>query len=420
MASIVLSFVGQQDPVSDNTRSDGSIVTLVRHLLEQTIEIDQIVLLYTHKTRDRAELTQGWLMEPPFGLAADSIALLPVGDELSNDPVNVRWAVLAARRGLEMALEQAGGGDRIELNASSGTPVMKSAWSILQAAGYAPRSRVWQVRNPQEQRPEQQRVFQANVAVLKLEFDVRVIKQQLQDYNYSGAAVSLRESGLETPILSALLLYGHCRRSLDFRGARQAIAPVRSQVSPQWYEEVVALERRDAVALLQEAYFSAVLELKNQQFSNFLVRVSQFQEQALQYCVADYLGVDLPSLFADTEIFWSSLERQQSALYAYLGQYQVKGYPLRLAGFPSRLVLLAILEFGQDERLAALGVLGQFCERRNRYVHQFEGVSELTQTSESLRAMRSLLDELNGNTESNPFNRLNQAIEEQLAAVMQE
>jgi hypothetical protein len=419
MASIVLSFVGQQDPVSDNTRSDGSIVSLVRHLLEQTIEIRQIVLLYTHGTRDRAELTQGWLTDPPFQLSADSISLLSVGDELSNDPVNVRWAVLAARRGLEKSQEQMESGDRMELNASSGTPVMKSAWSILQAAGYAPRSRVWQVRNPKEQRPGQRRVFQANVSVLKLEFDRRVMRQQIQDYNYSGAAVLLRESKLETPILSALLQYGHCRRSLDFRRARQAIAPVRQQVAPQWYSEIMALERRETVALLQEAYFSAVVELKNKQFSNFLVRVSQFQEQALQHCVAKHLGFGLPTAYSETEAFWQRL-KQQPALYAYLKTDRSSGYELKLDGFPNRLVLLAILEFKNDERWEPFRSLGQFCERRNRYVHQFEGISELPQTSDSLRAMRSLLDSLNGNTENNPFNRLNQAIEEQLAAVMQE
>ena len=34
MASIILSFVGNQDPESKQTREEGSIVTLIRHLFK--------------------------------------------------------------------------------------------------------------------------------------------------------------------------------------------------------------------------------------------------------------------------------------------------------------------------------------------------------------------------------------------------
>jgi hypothetical protein len=75
--------------------------------------------------------------------------LLPGDDRLSNDPVNCLLAVEAARSGLEkgvLLIQKM----FLEFNASSGTPVMKSSWSILQAAGYVPHSNVWQIRNPKE------------------------------------------------------------------------------------------------------------------------------------------------------------------------------------------------------------------------------------------------------------------------------
>ena len=42
---------------------------------------------------------------------------------------------------------------------------MKSAWNILQAAGYARNSRVWQIRNPDKIQAGQDQVFQTNVSV---------------------------------------------------------------------------------------------------------------------------------------------------------------------------------------------------------------------------------------------------------------
>jgi hypothetical protein len=163
MASIILSFVGNQDPVSDNTREEGSIVALINHLLEQGREIRQIILLYTVETKDRAELTQGWLEDDPFKISSEKIKIIAVDNQLSKDPINLLIAVQEARRGLEFAQHYIKSEDELELNASSGTPVMKSAWSILQAAGYAPNSTVWQVRNPQKIQARQERVVETNI-----------------------------------------------------------------------------------------------------------------------------------------------------------------------------------------------------------------------------------------------------------------
>jgi hypothetical protein len=89
--------------------------------------------------------------------------------------VNLLLAVNEARNGIERGLEYFTKGDNLEFNASSDTPVMKSAWTVLQAAGYAPHSSVWQVRNPKQIQTGQTRVFETNVDTLKREFDVKVI-----------------------------------------------------------------------------------------------------------------------------------------------------------------------------------------------------------------------------------------------------
>jgi len=421
MPSLILSFVGQQDPVSDNTQEDGSIVSLIRHLMAEGQSIKQVLLLYTAGTQERAELTKGWLIDEPFHLSGEAIALIPVGNGLSDDPVNLLLAVQAARQGLERAIAQVTPQDILELNASSGTPVMKSSWTVLQAAGYAPKSRVWQVRNPKEQQSHQTRVFQTNVQVLRQEFDTKVIRRQLQDYNYSGALVTLKNSGLATPLLEALLRYGHCRLSLDFRGAQGAIAPVLSLVDSCWQREIGELLNRDAVALLREAYFNGIVELKNQEFSNFLVRVFQFQERALHLLVDRFLEQkpSLPRTFEETNGFWKNLPSDRPELYQFLQGHRFKGYPLRLEGFLNRPGLLAILEYGRSPSLEALQTLNRYCDQRNQYIHQFEGISELEGADAILRAMRQVLSDLGQTNSLNPFTKLNQDIEQLLRTAQQ-
>lgn len=419
MASILLSFVGQQDPVSDQTREDGSIVTLIGHLLAAQTTIRAIILLCTENTQERAELTQAWLMDAPYHLSADAVQIMPVGVELSQDPVNLWLAVQAARRGLEVAIEHSTPQDMLEFNASSGTPVMKSTWSILQAAGYAPRSRVWQVRNPKEQRADQARVFQTNVQILRQEFDLKVIKQQLQDYNYNGALTTLKASGFSTPTLEALLEYGHYRLSLAFRKAKEAIDPISSAIDCRWLQEIMALCRREPEALLQEAYFNAIVEQKNQKLSDFLVRVSQFQEKALQYFVNQQLGLPLPSSFEDTERFWSALYQQYPDLYQFLKAYPYRNHKLKLEAHPNRSVLLAILEYNQHPLWETLQVLNTYCEKRNQYVHQFEGISELNDSDTIRQTMRQVLNYLGKTDSTNSFNRLNQQVVQLLDLALQ-
>jgi hypothetical protein len=423
MSSIVLSFVGQQDPVSDITREEGSIVSLIHHLMALKQPIKRVILLYTEGpqgTQERAELTQEWLAAEPFYLPKEAIALLPVDKALSQDPVNLLLAVQAARRGLEQASAHAASSDTLEFNASSGTPVMKSAWNLLQAAGHAPKSRVWQVRNPKEQQQHQARVFQTNLQVLRQEFDIQVIRQQLKDYNYAGALTTLQAAELASPLLTGLLTYGHCRLSLDFRRAQAAIAPLQDPIAQRWQTEIATLVQHDAVALLREIYFNAVVEIKNQKFSDGLVRVFQFQEKALNYFVTQQLQhrPPLPRTFDDTRGFWSALADQHPALYAWLQAYRFRDKPLTLDKFPNRPTLIAILEFDPPPALPLLQTLNTYCEQRNSYIHNFEGISELEGVNDILKTMRQVLEHLHQTDFINPFNGLNQEIERSLQRVI--
>jgi hypothetical protein len=87
MASIILSFIGEQDPYSGKTKEEGSIVTLVKHLLSENIEIAHLFLLFTKDLHEGAKLTEEWLKEE-IGLTAE-IELIAVDVALSEDPIDI-------------------------------------------------------------------------------------------------------------------------------------------------------------------------------------------------------------------------------------------------------------------------------------------------------------------------------------------
>jgi hypothetical protein len=195
MASIVLSFVGEQDPYSEKTQEEGSIVTLLRHLMAERYEIKKAVLFHTEGTAKGAVDTKDWIATES-GLESIEVELVAVSEELSKDPTDLVKAAQEARRGLDLIRVTMQAGDRIEFNASSGTPAMKSAFSILQAAGYVASGQVWQVRNPKLMREDQSRVFETDIGGLRREFDLKGMRGQIEGFNYGAASITLTNSGL--------------------------------------------------------------------------------------------------------------------------------------------------------------------------------------------------------------------------------
>ncbi|MEZ2225075.1 MAG: hypothetical protein ACBR50_02175 [Microcoleus sp.] len=424
-SSIVLSFVGSQDPYSEKNNEQGSIATLIRHLLDQKYSIRRVILLHTEDMLEKASDTKHWLQGKDFHIPEESIELVPVGAELSKDPVSLLLAVQEARKGLEKAIPFLSKQDRLEFNASSGTPVMKTSWSLLQAAGYAPHSSVWQVRNPREMKEGQHRVFQTNVDTLKNEFDFKVVKKQIEDYNYSGALVTLKDSNLSTNLIIALLKYGQYRLAFDFNRAFNAIQPFANLVEPEFISEISSLRQKNRIALFKEVYFKAIIKLKNQQYADFLVDVFRFQEGFLRFLVETKLGFDLPEKTTETQHFWHRLKAfDDGNLEHFLNNYKLQnGQKLRFSeGFPSRFVLIAILECYEqefDSLLKPIEQLNEYCEQRNRCVHSFEGVSELEDGGKIIKILRDILRLKTVVPDKNPFNVINSKICDLLKEVLE-
>ncbi|WP_199245593.1 hypothetical protein [[Phormidium] sp. ETS-05] len=415
MASIFLSFVGSQDPTSGNTNEEGSIISLTRELKKQQYSIRRFLLLYTEDLTDKAEETKFWL-ESELNISPDIIELMPVSPGFTQDPVNVLLATQEAHKALNKAAAYMSDHDRLEFNGSSGTPVMKTAWTILQAAGYAPHSSVWQVRNPKQMQAGQSRVFQTNLDTLKNEFDFKVVKQQIEDYNYSGALVTLADSNLSTGLILALVKYGKYRLAFDFDKAYNALREFANNVDSQFLSEIGSLRQKNPWALLKELYFKILINQKNQNFAEFLVDVFRFQEALLKYLVEAKLNFEISETYADTGMWWSKLKSfDNGSAYKAVENYRFPnggGKISNLQGFPNRPVMLAILENYPEfaQLLTPIYELNKYCEDRNRIVHRLEGVSELPEADKIVRNIKDILRQKNSFSAKNSFDSLNEVI----------
>jgi len=327
MASIVLSFVGQQDPFGSKT-GEGSIVTLIRALASQGTVIKRAILIYTEGTATGARETKEWLMSE-LGIDGGDVELVPASWELSNDPTDLLKAAQEARRGLDLASVNMEKGDRIEFNASSGTPAMKSAFSLLQAAGYVTNGQVWQVRNPNEMREGQMRVFETDVSVLRQEFDLKLVKGQIEGFNYGSALANLEGSGLaeRSPVLVNLLKAGIAWHQGQFdqfyRLAKSYLSDAEKRQGETWWW--MAYEQADDVVARQDRYPL----LKPSILRRYPVLQYRYDEQLQKshevevrgYIFRELLEAHIPStaVSLDFRVYWDSARVMRNVIAHKLG-----------------------------------------------------------------------------------------------------
>jgi hypothetical protein len=432
MANILLSFVGNQDPFSDKNNQSGSIVSLAEHLLQKEA-IKEVVLLHTTQTQQGAQDTRDWLVSE-LKLPETAVMLRSVDEGLSLDPIDQLLAIQAVRAVVDELSVALATEDVFAFNASSGTPAMKSAWIILQASGYAPNSQVWQVRNPQELKPGQVRVFKMDVGGLKREFDLKILREQVANYDYGGALTTAKSLGLaqaKLKRLRTLLEYGRCRLCLDFDKAFEMIKEMGDDY-PEFVKEIKILSRwfvkqipkqdqsrrQDAEKLalqasLQEGYFKLLVHLKRQEYSNALVDVFRLLDNLPAYWVEYDLEIQTSGSWDEC---WKKLKKfDNGKLYQYLEKYKLPGkqQSLDLRGYFSRTILIAILTYYSDyeEICEILQRLSIYCDQRNDFVHEFKGVSKFDDEQLLKRDLRELLSNITPTIPKSPFDRLNQAVE---------
>lgn len=426
MASIVLSFVGNQDPASETTNQEGSIITLIRHLIKLNCKLRKVILLYTEDTKDNAILTKEWLQQDDLKIATAQIELIAVSSNLSNDPVDLKLANKEANKAFKKAKTYRKDNDIFEFNSSSGTPSMKKAWEILQASSHGINSRLWQVRNPKKMKASQALVFENNINVFKDESDFSVIKKQLQNYNYSGAIETLNNSDLDSKISHDLMEYGYYRLAFDFQSAREVIQPYQQEISQELVKNINNLYNKNILELLQEVYYKGIIKIQTKQYADFLVLLFSFQENMLKFLVKQQLLKD-----DSQQLNWKvakekiNYQLQQGELNEYLKNYSYDGRSLNLNGDINRIIMLAILDYfsQSDDKLndiiSLIKQLENYCKVRNDLVHDLKGVSELKNEAEIITTMKEILFLVKSDFQTvNPFNLLNEQIVKQLTLLV--
>ncbi len=257
-------------------------------------------------------------------------------------------------------------------------------------------------------------MFETDVSTLKNEFDLRVIKCQVEDYNYSGALLTLKGSNLINDIATALLEYGHYRISRNFNRAFSSLGSAQGDLYSQWVKEVSPLRQKDAKALLQEAYFSTLIRLKNQKYADFLVGLFSLQENILHFLVNEKLGLQISGKHSQAKQAWQVIKQiDQGKLYQYLQNYILpRGDKLRLGESVSRYVLIGVLDYYPEFSAIMLMIkeLNEYCDLRNESVHGFIGVSEIEEEAKLLVTLRNLMKQVTKVPDANPFDCLNQQI----------
>jgi len=149
MLKTLLSFVGEQDPISNKTNEEGSIVTLCRQ-----IKPDLVYLIPTaagldikSSTEENAEFTRDWIKDCKDEINPDvQVYIRPI---MLPDPTDYMEILPKARQQLGEILKELSEREvELHINCSSGTPQLKSTWIILANSGLFSNYHLWQVGNP--------------------------------------------------------------------------------------------------------------------------------------------------------------------------------------------------------------------------------------------------------------------------------
>ncbi|CCO07709.1 hypothetical protein [Desulforamulus hydrothermalis] len=181
---VLLSFVGEQDPYSDKTSEEGSIVTLCRHLKPETVYLFPTAAGFNvrSETQSRAVDTENWIKSEVSNQINVFIRPLPF-----SDPTDYAVILPLTRRTIEGILQETKQVEcEFHINCSSGTPQLKSTWLILANAGMLTNCHLWQVANPLYN--QDKRINRLEVTFLEEENLLARIKQYAREFLFQGIA----------------------------------------------------------------------------------------------------------------------------------------------------------------------------------------------------------------------------------------
>lgn len=181
---VLLSFVGEQDPYSDKTGEEGSIVTLCRYLKPELIYLFPTASGFNirSETQTRAMETETWIKSEIEKNCQIFIKPLQL-----SDPTDYSLILPQARQAVATVLKELSQTEcEFHLNCSSGTPQLKSVWLILANSGVIRNCQLWQIANPKFSKDL--RVRKLEVTFLEEENILARVKKYSQEFLFQRIA----------------------------------------------------------------------------------------------------------------------------------------------------------------------------------------------------------------------------------------
>lgn len=315
MKKVLLTFVGLQDPYSNKTDSEGSILTLAR-----SIEPDLVFMLPSKRllgseseTETNAKDTKEWLMNF-VNLNEEDIYTFPLSlANPTNIPVLLEQGSIEIKQILETLEEE---DVEIAINTSSGTPQMQSCWYIWANSGlFAPyQIKLYQIGNPQYV-PEEKRVETITIEFMEEGNTIERIQQYLKRAMYLAASEegnrlsqisSYSNRRTRAEIIANISMAYHNWDLLNYTKALPLLRRllVRYDRSIDLANLTELLKRQiealnllnnsesDTIAILTDVYFNAVRRFRQNAYADTLARIWRLIEGCLYYRLRSKHGVE--------------------------------------------------------------------------------------------------------------------------------
>jgi molybdopterin converting factor small subunit len=184
---VLVSFVGNQDPISENTNEEGSIVTLCRKIKPNVVYLLPTAagLNVKSNTEENAMLTRDWICEDKQSFPNVKVFIKPIN---LSDPRNYLEILPRTRLVINEIIAELDGIEyELHLNCSSGTPQLKAAWLMLSNAGFLADSHLWEVADPRHC-SEENRVTPLEITFLEEENIIQRLKRFSDESFFHGIA----------------------------------------------------------------------------------------------------------------------------------------------------------------------------------------------------------------------------------------
>lgn len=314
MMEVLLSFVGNQDPISEKTNEPGAILTLC-----QEIKPDIVYLLPTAEGPDVASATEAnALMSKDLLKDVSPHSACYIRPLTLADPTDFQELLPCVKDTVKKIISEIKKSNqkaRIHLNCSSGTPQMTACWYVLANSGFIPAAHLWQAQNPRMVAPDK-RVREIRLNFLEEENILSRINRYLPEYLFEVMAAECRElqnislySGrrIRAELMAMIFKAYSFWDLLQYREAYQRLAAVERR----WRNTLDAGEAADVlhkqVAFLQllepeqeietpenlvDIYYNARRCLARQDYTDTLARFWRIYEGVIYYWLREKWGLE--------------------------------------------------------------------------------------------------------------------------------